>query len=577
MGDIGGIRSDETSVRVADDGRAADVLLFEQQERLARRWYEPREGVWCLVGNGLSNQTFVRGPEGIIAIDTGESVEEMREALAELRAVTSEPIVAVLYTHFHYVNGTTAITSTEPVTAIHGHARIAENLGRAAAEIGPAYGRGLVEQFGVRMPSTGPDGLVGVGLGRHYRNAAHAPFTPGHLPVTHPFDGACTLHVAGLDIEVHPAPSDADDSVTFWFPALGVAVHNLVWPTLFNVFAIRGEEYRDPRVLLAGIDHLRSLGAEHLVATHGPPMSGAAEIARRTTAYRDSLQFLWDQTVRWSNRGATSAELAHLIQLPDSYGDDWITQQHYGLVEHHVRQIRTGLFGFFDGDPAQLLPLEPADRATRLVGAMGGADAVRTACREALAEPTAEGLRWSLELAAHLHARTGSDEIDSALLAEVLRAVARRTSSANVRNWCIARALHLDGTVPLDRLMQHTISARQAAEWPLERALAVLRVMVVPERLVGVDMHVAVEAGDERAGLHFRNHVACPTDGRGADAVLTCSRTDWNSVIAGATTLADGISSGAISVGGDAADVVRAFACLDHRGFAAVAGSRGAR
>ncbi|MEY4229990.1 MAG: hypothetical protein RLZZ362_839, partial [Actinomycetota bacterium] len=89
MGDIGGIRSDKTSVRVADDGRAADVLLFEQQERLARRWYEPREGVWCLVGNGLSNQTFVRGPEGIIAIDTGESVEEMREALAELRAVTS--------------------------------------------------------------------------------------------------------------------------------------------------------------------------------------------------------------------------------------------------------------------------------------------------------------------------------------------------------------------------------------------------------------------------------------------------------------------------------------------------------
>ena len=79
--------------------------------------------------------------------------------------MTSEPIVAVLYTHFHYVNGTMAITAIEPVTAIHGHARIAENLGRAGAEIGPAYGRGLVEQFGVRMPPTGPDGLVGVGLG----------------------------------------------------------------------------------------------------------------------------------------------------------------------------------------------------------------------------------------------------------------------------------------------------------------------------------------------------------------------------------------------------------------------------
>jgi Zn-dependent alcohol dehydrogenase len=44
--------------------------------------------------------------------------------------------------------------------------------------------------------------------------------------------------------------------------------------------------------------------------------------------------------------------------------------------------------------------------------------------------------------------------------------------------------------------------------------------MVVPERLVGVDVHVAIETGDERAGLHFRNHVACPTDGRGADYVF---------------------------------------------------------
>ena len=33
------------------------------------------------MGNGLSNQTFVEGPEGIIAIDTGESVQEMREAI----------------------------------------------------------------------------------------------------------------------------------------------------------------------------------------------------------------------------------------------------------------------------------------------------------------------------------------------------------------------------------------------------------------------------------------------------------------------------------------------------------------
>ena len=62
--------------------------------------------------------------------------------------------------------------------------------------------------------------------------------------------------MVGLDVHFLPAPSDATDSVTIWFPALNLAVNNLLWPALFNVFAIRGEEYRDPRILLRGLEHL---------------------------------------------------------------------------------------------------------------------------------------------------------------------------------------------------------------------------------------------------------------------------------------------------------------------------------
>jgi isopentenyl diphosphate isomerase/L-lactate dehydrogenase-like FMN-dependent dehydrogenase len=50
---------------------------------LARSFSEVRPGVWCFVGNGLSNQSFIDAPEGIIAIDTGESIEEMNEAIAD--------------------------------------------------------------------------------------------------------------------------------------------------------------------------------------------------------------------------------------------------------------------------------------------------------------------------------------------------------------------------------------------------------------------------------------------------------------------------------------------------------------
>ena len=116
--------------------------------------------MWTLVGNGLSNQTFVEGPDGIIAIDTGESTEEMREAIAELRQVTDRPIVAVLYTHFHYVGGTEAVfedRATQGISDprgihIYGHEKVAHNRSRTATEIATAYGRGLVEQFALMLP-----------------------------------------------------------------------------------------------------------------------------------------------------------------------------------------------------------------------------------------------------------------------------------------------------------------------------------------------------------------------------------------------------------------------------------------
>ena len=34
--------------------------------------------------------------------------------------------------------------------------------------------------------------------------------------------------------------------------------------------------------------------------------------------------------------------------LPETFDSDYLTSELYGVVEHHVRQIRTGLFGFFD-------------------------------------------------------------------------------------------------------------------------------------------------------------------------------------------------------------------------------------
>jgi len=546
-----------------DRGAVAHVAHVAHGEVLRRQFIEVRDGVWTFVGNGLSNQSFLAGPEGIVAIDTGESIEEMAAALRELRRVTDAPIAAVLYTHFHYVEGTEAIFTEanhlDPLP-IYGHPRLKENRRRIAGEIAPAYARGVVEQFGLFMPSEGEDALVNDGLGLYFSNPAHAPFTPGHRPVTVELRDRQHLTLAGLEAEIDFAPSDADDSITVWFPELGVAVHNLIWPTLFNIYAIRGEEYRDPRVLIAGIDRLRAHRATFLLGTHGPPLVGADENAERCERSRDALQFLWDQTVRGINAGSTADELAAEVRLPELYQVDYLTSERYGIVEHHVRQIHNGLRGFFDGEESHLLPLPPLERHDRLIEGFGGKDAVRAAARAAL---EGDDLRWGTELATWLVRSSDAELEDRLLLSSCLRTIAQRTASANLRNWCIARARHLDGTTPLDRLYRHRFTARSLEGRSATEVLSTLRVLVDPDAAADRSIHLVFVVDGERVGLHLRRGIAAVTDGHAADVEVTMPREVLEALLCGTTTASQLPGTAEVGIAGDPHLLAEAMACFD--------------
>ena len=538
-----------------------------QSEVIKARFDEVRKGVWNLVGNGLSNQTFIEAPEGIIAIDSGESIEEMREALRRLREMTTAPIAAVIYTHFHYVEGTKAILEEgnhiSPLP-IYGHEKIAFNKSRTLGEISPAYARGLVEQFAIVMPTEGPDATVNVGLGFFYKNPAHAPFTPGHIPVTHVLGEKGSLSIAGLAVQYQYSPSDSDDSINFLFPEIGTCIHNSVWPVLFNVFAIRGEEYRDPRVLIPGIDNIIKWAPEFLVATHGPALTGKDNIRVKATRYRDSIQYMWDQTVRGINKGWTADEIATRITLPALYDEDYLTSERYGVTEHHVRQIFMGLRGWFDGNEEKLFPLEPTERYGKLIQGFGGRDEVATQCAQALAS---DAVRWATELGTWLVRSEGATQDDRNLLASCLRVIAERTPAANIRNWCITRARHLDGTFPMDRFMVHGFNPKFLGEASAVGLIHTLRVIVDPAKIDGINHHVAFTIGDETCGLHVRNSVAVPTDGWGATSVVTMSRATLMGILSGKSSWSEFVGDGSIKISGDAETVDRIRLALDSKGF----------
>ncbi len=63
---------DVGSSAIGPGGQRAHPLTIEHSDRLVEKLYKVGDKAWSLVGNGLSNQSFVEGPVGLIVIDTGE-------------------------------------------------------------------------------------------------------------------------------------------------------------------------------------------------------------------------------------------------------------------------------------------------------------------------------------------------------------------------------------------------------------------------------------------------------------------------------------------------------------------------
>ena len=549
-------------------GQLAHPTTLEHSKRLEKKLYKVSENSWSLIGNGLSNQSFVEGPEGLICIDTGESNQEMAAALKEIRKETQAPVVACIYTHFHYVGGTQTLIDENNKLAIWGHDGIQANLDRFGGEVAPRVTRGLAHQFATSMPQEGPDGIVNLGLGNFFRNPEHAPFTNGYIPPKHTFIEPTKAKIAGLKVEFFPAPSDATDSITIWFPELKLAINNLLWPVLFNVFAIRGEEYRDPRIMMKGLDKLAELEAENLIGAHGPPFSGQEEIKKIILNYRDTLQFLWDQTVRCANKGLTLNEAIAQIKLPTHFQEHYTTQQLYGVAEHHVRQIYSGLFGWFDEDEANLFPIPSPERSQRLISGFGGIEKVRTIIDDALQK---DDFRWAIELSSWLVrselndqgiADAGEPE-DRKRLATALRGIAYSTSAANIRNWCITRALELDQSLNLSRFRSHRFNKRELERRKASNSLKLLRVLLVPEIASEIDMNIKISFDDGETVIYsIRNSIALINKLKDSDFSISLNKNSWFDVLCGTKTLSE-LMLEKTTVTNHEKEIKKFFSCFD--------------
>jgi len=253
------------------------------------------------------------------------------------------------------------------------------------------------------------------------------PLFPGHFrEPDETMRETRTLDVGGTRIELFHDRGETDDHVWAWLPAERTLYTGdlFIWAAPNCGNPQKAQRY--PREWAAALRKMATLGAERLLPGHGPPILGAGRVATALDEAATLLETLVEQTLALMNQGARLDDVLNGVVLPEALLARPYLRPSYDDPRFIVRNLWRLYGGWWDGNPANLLPAPEADLARALAVLAGGAGAlVAAAEREASAD--------RLDLACHLielatHAAPGDAAVHAARAAIYTERRRRETS-----------------------------------------------------------------------------------------------------------------------------------------------------
>jgi alkyl sulfatase BDS1-like metallo-beta-lactamase superfamily hydrolase len=434
--------------------------LFTEQAGTYKAGQYP---VWTVhvPGGWIGNSTIIEGDDGLIVYDTSVNVDAGAYIAEEIRKLSDKPIKAIFYSHHHgdHYNGTAALVSPEQVA--DGSVKIYawDNFEQERAnEFGAILPRQIMGAF-----YYGPDLLPPEE--QHYHGCCAPRMLggkPGYIPPTDTFSEDTELEIAGVRMKVFYTGGEAISEFGIYLPDFDmVLIADEFFYALANVHSIRGSKPRLPENYMKALDTVREIKPEWLLGSHIMPIQGRDDIQRYVTVSRDAIQYLWDQGIRYINKGYTPVELQQQFrELPPYLDLAPFTRPMYGTPWIIAPELYTGWVSWFGGDATDLDPTEPVTRARRYVELMGGRDRVLAQAQQAFADGDAQ---FAAELT-QLLVRIDHQDWDARhLKAASLRQRGYREINTIARAWYLNGANELDGKLNPNALVNLGMQRFQGA------------------------------------------------------------------------------------------------------------------
>ena len=564
MADAGNVAMDMARFRFLEQKEPFDSIhpSLHRIGRLNLNYglYEVVPGVYQTRGLDLANLTFVRGKTGWIVIDPVTTTETARASWKLLQDHVGEglPVSAVIITHTHidHWGGVRGLglrpediaSGRVPIIAPEGFLEfaISENV-----YAGNAMNRRLFYQYGVLLP-VGPHGFVGMGAAAATPAGATGLIAPTRL-ISGKFEEA---EIDGVRVVFQNAPhTEAPRTMNVFIPEKKVLfVADMIFATLHNLYTLRGAQVRDGLAWSKSLNEtLLRFGpdTEVMCAGHNWPRFGRERVAEVIRTHRDIYANLNNQVLHHVNQGVTINQIHNVYQLPKSLEDSWFVRGYHGHVTHNARGVAQRFLGFWDANPANLVPLSPGDSAPLYVEMMGGAERIIARGRELFNDGQ---YLLAMEIVNKLVHAQPENAAGKDLLADIFEQLGYQAENVGHRNSYLSAAYELRSGI-----LQGTVvsaSADVIRAMSTELFLNYLGIKMDPRRAEGLafTMNLVTPDTGETFLIEMSNATLNNIAGyqsANPDLTLTINRSDLETVMAGESTFDALLAGGKAAVEGD--------------------------
>ena len=337
------------------------------------------------------------------------------------------------------------------------------------------------------------------------------------------------------------------------FKALWIAEN--ITATMHNIYTLRGAPVRNALNWSKEINkalYKFGIEAEVMFASHSWPRWGNERIQEVMRVQRDAYANINNQVLHYANQGVTINEIHNVYELPVSLQKHWSVRGYHGSKMTNSRGVLQRFLGYWDGNPATLIPLSPKDSAPLYVEMMGGADKIIAKGKELYNQGKYLEVTEILNKLVYAEPK---NQVGKNLLADAFEQIGYQQENTGLRNSFLQGAYELRTGLP-GGVPPRTTGPDVIRAMPTESWLDFLGISIDPKKVDGMNFKINLITPDNSEVYLLEMSNATLTNIKGVqaekpDLTITINRTDLDRVMMGTTKFEDLLSEGKARFEGD--------------------------